>query len=278
MALADIEITTHGGNPIELYDIVLNGGDVAAYYLTDHNAGNLGVLSQTYTAIPIRRSNITIANPADVRPLRVEIPFDQDVARELAIRLPPRSATLTLRRYHGDIGDVGIIWTGPIKRCRIENRTLTFEVPNLIAEALKAEIATSKYQAACNHQLYSADCGIDRLNHDTAATIATISATDPRIITISSFGAATPSEHKGGEIVRTADGERRTITAVSGTTLTLMRAFRTLAVSDAVTVFEGCPHTIAACNSQFANATNFGGFPYVQSIDLFKVGVRGVRS
>lgn len=279
MTWLDSEKSNYGGAPRMLYNIELNGGDVAAYYYTDFRT-DLSVLGNTYVAAPARLSNISIRNPADMRPVTLTLPQDAStfaVARELAIDQPPRSATLEVRRYHGNIAEVQLMWVGIIRRARLQNRQLVIESQHVLSAALETEVSTASWQAACNHQLYSAECTVARGSFQTNTTVSAIDATNPRLVTIASFGGATPGDHVAGEIVRVSDGERRTIVGVSGTQLTLLRSFRNLSVSDSVEVYEGCPHTIAACNTQFSNLVNNGGFPYVTPVDLFRFGIQGAR-
>jgi uncharacterized phage protein (TIGR02218 family) len=79
---------------------------------------------------------------------------------------------------------------------------------------------------------------------------------------------------KGGEIVRTSDGERRLIVQQIGTLLTLNFPFKDMDVGDSVEVFAGCDRTVETCKAKFSNVVNFGGHPLIPPINVFNEGLK----
>ena len=58
-----------------------------------------------------------------------------------------------------------------------------------------------------------------------------------------------------------------------GDDLTLVLPFHEDVLSEDVSVYAGCDHTIATCLAKFANDINFGGCPYVPTKNIFITGV-----
>ena len=57
------------------------------------------------------------------------------------------------------------------------------------------------------------------------------------------------------------------ITAHSGSTVTLLRAFSGAAINDSVTVSPGCDQNPETCHTKFSNIINFGGFDAIPDKD-----------
>jgi len=270
------EKTVHSGQPIELYDFILTGGDSAAYYYTDYHS-SLTVLGHTYLPQPIRRGKILATDIEEAKPLNIELPYTTPLLADIAFKMPPRSIEVEVRRYHGSIANVSLIWKGRVQTTRVKNRLAVISVISMWSAQLQTAIPAIGCSTTCRYVLYGGQCdpgGTLRAAHTDSTTISAIDSTDSRIITVGSLsGPAGASAYKGGEVIRTTDGERRLITNRSGTQLTVVRPFRNLAVSDAVSVAEGCTHQISTCASQFSNIANYGGEPYIQATDLYRRGV-----
>jgi hypothetical protein len=269
MTLTADEQTVHDGQPRELYDFTIQGA--TSRYYTDFRA-DLSVLSKTYLSVPISRSDI-VGGGSESRPIEIHMPYNLALLDDLAFSVPPRDIKIEIRRYHGNIANVGLLWTGYVTSVRIVGRTATIRASSILGDRLDSPIPAVSYKPLCNHFLYDDRCTIDPALFKTSTTIASIGS-DPKIITVNTIGGVGHA-YEGGEVVRTSDGERRMILAQSGTQLTLMREFRSLAVGNGVDVYDGCDHTIDTCLSQFSNVVNFGGHPYIQTKDLFRFGVRG---
>jgi uncharacterized phage protein (TIGR02218 family) len=118
------------------------------------------------------------------------------------------------------------------------------------------------FSPTCNHILYDAGCGVIRGTYAAAGT-AGAGSTANQI----NF-AGTAALHAQGAIVFSSGQNanvRATVKTVSvGSFLTLMYPLPFApAAGDAFTVYAGCDHTLATCQSQFNNKANFRGFPFV---------------
>lgn len=63
--------------------------------------------------------------------------------------------------------------------------------------------------------------------------------------------------------------ERRFISDHTDAALTVTSAVGTLPGGTPVKIYPGCDHTLATCNTKFANAINYGGMPYIPTKNPF---------
>lgn len=274
MTFAADEKSIHGGRRRTLYEFVLLGGDQAAYYYTSHDE-QISELSNVYTPAVIRHGPVAARGKTRPSEMLVKCAHNLGVVTELAIQQPPRSCLLTIRRYHGNIANVSQLWQGQVRSAKVKGLFAELRVPSTMQETLESVVPSVNNQGMCNHVLYGTHCGVTRATFTKTTTVATITS-DPRVITVVSLAGAADQTYKGGEIIRNSDGERRLIVDQTGVTLTLVRAFRNLSVSDSVDCAQGCAHTIEVCNSKFSNKANYGGVPYIPAENLFRFGVQGV--
>jgi uncharacterized phage protein (TIGR02218 family) len=275
MSFSADEKSIHDGQGRELYDFTLLGGDTAAYYYTDYDA-DLSVLSNNYVSVPISRTRVVAVGTNSPSELVVRVPHNLGIVDELILKQPPRSVELELRRYHGNIANVSIVWKGFVNSCRIVGREAELRIPSTMMETLQSTVPSVNAQGMCNHVLYDDRCAAVRASFTQTTTVSAIDGTDARIVTATTLSGAADQTYRGGEIIRTTDGERRLIVDQTGDVLTLVRAFRNLSVSDAIDVAQGCDHRVSTCNSKFDNLKNFGGIPYIPVENLFRFGVPGV--
>ncbi len=273
MTLSTAEKTIHDGQPIELYDFNITGGDQAAYFYTDHHE-DLNVLGNTYISVKaIQRDVIMAADAEDAPEVTVEMPYDLGLVMDVVFKEPPRRVELEIRRYHGDIADVGLVWKGKVLNSGVTGRTAKFRVPSLLTVALRTVIPSVTYQTICNHVLYDTRCGLAKIDFMESHVVDTITNLG-RDITVASL-TAPPGDYIGGYLEVLIGQEPRLIVDAVGTTLTIIRPFRDLVITDWVNIFQGCNHKIATCHSQYANRPNNGGFPYIKTVDIFRKGISG---
>lgn len=127
---------------------------------------------------------------------------------------------------------------------------------------LDFDMPRNLYSPTCLHTLYDSGCGVLRGAY-AASGAAGVGSTSSLIV----FAGAQPS-YAQGSIVFTSGlnaNVRATVKAVTvGASLSLVYPLPAApSVGDAFTVYAGCDHTSATCQSRFNNLTNFRGFPYV---------------
>jgi len=124
---------------------------------------------------------------------------------------------------------------------------------------LKMGVPLWRYQLNCNHKLFDAGCGLVKATYKVTATV-TLDATKT-VLTSATFGGYDAGYFVGGLVE--FEGERRTIVAYSGNTITLNFKMINLAGNDSVDAYPGCDGRIETCRDKFDNIDNFLGFPFI---------------
>lgn len=272
MTLATDEVTVHDGAPRELYAFELSGA-TSRYYTS---AGeDLTFQGQTYTNIPLERGPIVSEPFGDAPPLEILMPFGINLITDLLFKIPPRSASVTVYRSHSatpTVANTGIMWTGLITDVKASGRVVSISSESVMGAALSAELPMVSIQTHCNHVLYGTRCGVDRTSYDFATTVVTVS---DRTVTVNSVDSKPDGTFSGGMLLRSSDGEYRTIIDQTSTTITLLRPFRALAGSDVVTLYQGCDHLRDTCYTKFNNLVNFGGHADIRQGRPHRMGIYG---
>jgi uncharacterized phage protein (TIGR02218 family) len=127
---------------------------------------------------------------------------------------------------------------------------------------LDVSMPRNLYQPTCLHTLYDSGCGLVRNTFATNGTIGAASTPS----TINWSGAI--AGHAQGRIIFTSGTNANVSATVSsvapGTSLQLRYPLPNApATGDGFTIYQGCDHTMATCQSQFNNLARFRGFPFV---------------
>jgi uncharacterized phage protein (TIGR02218 family) len=126
---------------------------------------------------------------------------------------------------------------------------------------LNIEMPHRMYSQNCNNVLYGPICGVSKAAHTTSGTVQT-GSTRSRIV----WSGAT-SNHQNGTLLFTSgynSGVSVTVKYVASPNMSLVYPLPSpVAIGDTFSAFDGCDHTIATCTSNFSNASNFRGFPYI---------------
>ncbi len=127
---------------------------------------------------------------------------------------------------------------------------------------LDYDMPRNLYSPTCLHTLYDSGCGVVQ---GTYATNGTVGAGSTASL-INFTGAL--ADNAQGSLVFTSGVNanlRATVKSVAaGASLSLMYPLPSPpATGDAFTVYAGCDHTRATCQSRFSSLANFRGFPFV---------------
>jgi len=264
MSYVDDETSVHDGRPIELYKFV---NPIRSYCYTSYHR-TIEYNGDVYEAIPLKRSSFTGGSTQDPPNLDIEMPVNKEVVQDHAFQIAPRSLDLTIFRRHGEAGETVVYWTGHVASVSAKNRTAKLRVPSTFASRMSQSIPNIYYQSQCNHPLYGTRCGV--LRSEFVVETTAVSYSGGAFIAVGSVGGEADGHFNAGEIVRVADGERRLITSQQGVSLSLNYPFREMNPGDAVEIYAGCDHTIDTCKAKFDNVVNFGGHPYIPTINPFK--------
>lgn len=262
MSFATDETSVAQARPVELYEFVAG---TSIYRYTSYSSSVM-YLGQTYTAIPISRTNPTISAASDQPEISVTIHETASIAGDAAFFMPPQGLALTIRRLQQVSNESIVIWLGKITSFRASGRELEILSPSILDAALSSQVPSAYLQRLCNHVLYDESCAVTRALFQHVTTVVSQVG---RILTVGSVPAT--GTLKSGEAVL-GNGERRTIIAQSTTTLTMLTAFRAVSGGQAITLFQGCDHTVQTCKTTFNNVPRFGGFPYLDWKNPFENG------
>jgi uncharacterized phage protein (TIGR02218 family) len=264
MAFDTIERSEQSAAPVELYEFYL--GDSTWFYTSAEQDVVVG--GNTYLSDPISRTQVALSVEEARNAIQLTVRRNNPVADLFRVYPPQESVSLIMKRYHRGDAEVGTLWVGRVLSVAWNNTATA------IMNCEPASISTNRnglgryYQVPCPFALYGSDCTVNRATHAYAATVASFTGATVTL------GAIDGAPYPGGYVER-ANGdspplyERRLITSVAGAVLTLNRPFSELAISDALTLYPGCDHTITTCDTTFNNKLNYGGFPHMPKKNPF---------
>jgi len=258
MAFEDDELSINDGAPIELFEFVT---PTATYRYTTFPTSVVSNLN-TFTPLEgLKRDAVKVGTHEDDSiTIDVAMPFNDPMVVAFVYDTAPPTLTLNLYRAHAsDLDDRVLLWTGPVTGFSVQGRTAKMRVPSLFSFILNGVVPAPRYQAPCNHVLYDTRCGVTAASHQHATTVTGIAS---NVVTLATQ-TITDADLIGGEMVFSANSERRMITSVTGLDVTVAYPFATLVVGSSVTIRKGCDHSFATCKSKFSNGINFGGMPLV---------------
>lgn len=162
------------------------------------------------------------------------------------------------------LGAYSVAWKGRLVAVipGMDSITLKFES---IFTSLRRPGLRARYQKSCRHALYGRGCTLDA---EDFADAGTCTAAADRVVTVTEAAAQTDGYYTGG-MLRSPDGVLSYIIDHVGADLTVQRmSFSLQAAIDggfpfAVTIYPGCAHDRATCNTKFANLLNYGGFDFI---------------
>ncbi len=255
MTYAAIETSVQSGRPVELYEF-LNGATAYRYTSAD---GDVSYGGNTYSAVPIARGAIEATSETVRLALEITCARDIPIVDLFSVYPPEEMVLITLRRLHAGDGEAVVIWMGRILNVTINNASAGIHCESVYT-SLKRTGLRRLYQKSCPHVVYGTGCGLIRDTYKSTKAVSTVSGTT---ITVGSIGVA-DGYYAGGCLEWTSSGviHRRAIHSQTGGALVIGFPIQGIAASASVDLYPGCDHTLATCNSKFANAPNYGGMPF----------------
>lgn len=277
MTYADDVRSQRSADRVDLYRF--DGPQIVYAYTSGTRA--VTVASVTYTPLAgLRRSALGESSSSDKATLTVSMSGACDLASDYAYTIPPRSLRLRVYEYQRRSAEAALVWDGDATAIMARGSTtkvgkeIEVRASGRFVERIASPISSVVFVSRCQHILGDTHCRVDM--DDVANTLdAIVSAisSDGFTVTVDSIGAFPDDEFKAGQLIRDADGERRTITRQVGAVLTLNSPFRLLAGSNAVTLKVGCSKLVSRCDQRFGNVVNFGGHPTMPASNPFIQGV-----
>lgn len=269
------ETSTQSGQPVELYTFSVA---MRTYrYTSAEEPVSYGGYDYEQLA-GLGRGPVVLMQAGKSREMEIALPRTHAIALVLTGNgsgIPPRTATLTVRRLHRSDAEARLLWSGAIAQVRIDGSYLRLRVPNGADAALDVGLPFARVSGTCQHILYGPGCEVvrDYATYKTqgylVATTA-VSQTSAGVLTVADMNNSSGAAHANqwaryGEVRRVVDGERRTVLDHTGTALTLDVPFGTIFAGDDLEVYAGCDHQIGTCGSKFGNGQKFGGHPSAPS-------------
>jgi len=252
------EKSVNNGEPYELYEFTRG---IHRWRYTSAQE-DIIIDSATYTAITIERGNLEDSGELGRSSLNITVPRVIDFIQEYIIYPPSEVTLLTIYRNHHSLATPKVvIWMG-----RLLNLKWRESVVDLNCEPVYTSVKRTglrrKYTRQCPHVLYSKKCGLNNTNWKVDGSVIGI---DSHKISVAIAGANGDNYYSGGYAEWDYNGrkEKRMIMRQIGSLLTLSGIPIGLTGSQTVSLYPGCDHLLATCNTKFNNKLNFGGFPWI---------------
>jgi len=260
----ELEQSVELSRPVEVYDFVI-GSDQYRYTSAEGTVTASGV---DYTPVPLKRGNPVQSREQKTTALTITLPSD-DAAVTPFIAIQPSSRMLiTIRRVQLDsVPAVTIVvFEGYVASIAFRGETAELRcIP--FNELFTREMPRFQYQGLCNHVLYDGGCTLaagGAFKH--SGSVLGVTGRDVNVQSLPTSG----DPFVGGYLEIPGGSEQRLIVAQSGTIVTLLMTFRANISGGTIDAFFGCDHTPETCSQKFSNIINYGGFPFVPTVNPFE--------
>lgn len=276
MSFSDQETSVESGAPIELYTIT---GSDTFYYTSSSEPYVLGDI--TYEPVAMKRTAPTVSLKESSGNISIKFPFNNPFAARYLGGVPPSPDQVTIEQVHlGDsTAEVNPLWSGSVSSVKFAGTEATVSLAGRM-NILGGQIPTQTYSWMCDHNLYNNQCRVSEALFTFNFNVVSISS-DGVTVTLSDQGQAAAeissdvSFFNGGTFLTGVDGSQRMGVKFEATgntneyTLVLLVPLADLSAGQAITFTAGCDKSIDACIFRFNNVENYGGFPYVPTLNPF---------
>lgn len=247
-----------GGKPIELY--TFNRGLNSWTYT--NNTDPIEYQGIKYSPAVIKRDKIKQTSDIFKDSLKVELPSELPLVKEVLSVMGTSAITLTIYRGHAGDNDFVTIWKGRVVGTEI-NRVGVVEIScESIYTSIRRQGLSAKFEYICRHAIYGEGCGVNREAFLVEGNIASLESSIQLLIPAAG---SKPSGWFNGGIAIFSNGNTRYITSHVGSTIVVSYGNIGVSSGSAVKLYPGCNHTIGDCKDKFHNVPRFGGFPWIPS-------------
>ena len=230
--------------------------------------------NETWLPSSIENTEVNQSNELAKDPVKITLPRDNTLADSFLAGSPDEITTVTIFRLHEGTAPVAY-WKGRVAGSSISGDAVTLNCENIFTSMRRTGLR-ARYQRNCRHALYSDQCGIALYEY---ADVATATAASGYTVTVEINSNSRADGYYNGGILDDGFGKRY-ITRHVGSTLTLMQPSRYLitemdSAGLSITLYPGCAHTPADCETKFDNLLNYGGFPYIPNKNPFANEITG---
>jgi len=276
---------TADGSPIEL--ITFKNGALTFRYANTVSPVVFGV--NTFQPLAYQRSKFAQSKDSDDNNIRMTVAKDMEIVQLFNGILTSFISTVTIERFHQDDPDLGlqVAWQGRV--VAVNHKSLKVEL--LLQPITHGAESTPRdvFSSLCNAFLFQTPgCKLLRTDWKFDATVTSLEVTNDiitfnglraRAAALDAALAAPAGPLTSGELdtywqggyIEMVNGEKRDIVEGNyGGDPDAVRVdipFRSIAVTDAATVYAGCNLLRSTCNKKFNNVLNFQGYPDIPEVD-----------
>jgi uncharacterized phage protein (TIGR02218 family) len=229
----------------------------------------------------MKRTAPTVSLKESSGNISIKFPFNNPFAARYLGGVPPSPDRVTIQQVHlGDsTAELNPLWSGSVSSVKFAGTEATVSLAGVM-NVLTSQIPTQTYSWMCDHNLYGTQCRVTESAFTFSFSVVSLSS-DGVTVTLSDTGLAQAelssdvSFFNGGTFLTGVDGSQRMgvkFEATGGTneySLVLLVPLAGLAAGQAITFTAGCDKSIDVCLSRFNNVDNYGGFPYVPTLNPF---------
>ena len=221
-----------------------------------------------YISAPIERESYAETGEISKSSLTLNMPNSFQFAENVLKTTLETPLLVTVYEVETD-GYVGIskpfvIWRGRVAGKELNGDLISLQCDSVFS-SLRRPGLRAKYEFNCRHTVFDHGCRLSEgvWRHNTEV----VSVTGNNIKVESINGKTT--DYLGGIIIDSISTEQRLIIAQDKTSLTVNRPFADIIVGSSVVLIPGCDGTREICKNKFKNHLNFGGWPYIPTVNPF---------
>lgn len=262
MSYSELESAAEGGMPVELYEF-RQGSTFWRYTTSPIPVTKAG---QAFSSEAIQRD--AVKQTDDMSKGGIKLVFNKSnlLARTFLLRPPDNVTTLTIWRGHFNdtVEDFVAYWKGRVVKASAGDFTISLDCESVFT-SLKRPGLRARYERGCRHGLYDTGCTLSMASFELTAIVQGVDSTALVVGDADYY----PDGYFTGGIITSSEGIHRLIVEHVGTSLRLSVPFSSLVGGTQVSIYPGCDKLKGTCINKFNNLDNFGGFPYIPSVNPF---------
>lgn len=265
MTVDAAESGANTGQPREIYDFAIG----ASHHRHTSADQTVTFFAADYTPAGIGRGPIVNSAGGSDGSVTITCPRDFIVARKL--RQGPTLAPVTVDIWRSHLGDTefALIFSGVVSSPDQVGRRVTLKAVDFLGHMRNQRLRRLQSKN-CQTDLYGPQCG---LNINDYLVPGVVDGLTGSTVTMTALTGVPDTTYNGGLLrwitAATAEAEEAVIDSQVGPTLVLIRPPVGLLLNQSVAAARGCPHTIAACDSEFGNSLNYRGDPWQSPLSAF---------
>ena len=263
------ELTVDSAAPVELFTFTIPGTTLAWRYCTDTQPWTFG--PNTWVPEAIERSAVSRKLDETSSPMQVMVGDENPFALALLAGLTVRPVAVLVEQFHRT--DAGleriVIFTGNAAGVTFEGAKATITCLPRLAVADRRRVPWQTYQATCNWQWGSAQCGVNKETYKLGPyTLGPAAQVGTNLIIP---GVHTTGDLSNGWVHRLADDDTRFIEQNIGGELVLEYPFRNISpAGEQFAVYPGCRRTETDCATRYNNLPNYLGWSRLPAQNPFE--------